>query len=192
MTIRDEFEKYWTSLKGRDHEAYKESVFLHFQEWREFTSTLPSTEELKAQQEVQVAGRDSLAQEIHGVLKPRGYWAPKLERKFYSDLIGAVGAALDSKKPTLDPAKELALVIWSALKIKGFPAPVIEQVTEDNIITHLGKALDTVKEDKEDIQSLVNECETLRACFHGDMPIREKDAKEFLSALSKVQSKEWL
>ncbi len=40
-------------------------------------------------------GRNSLAQEIRGALKSRGFWAPENA----SDLIGAVGAALDAAKP---------------------------------------------------------------------------------------------
>lgn len=61
-------------------------------------------EDTVSNDEIRLFARFSLAIELSNTLSSRGYWTPKISDKNdnYSDLIGALVMALDSKKDTLN------------------------------------------------------------------------------------------
>ncbi len=101
--LRVYFEVYWENLKGKYHPAYKESVFENFKDFQKSMESFPDPKEV--QQDIK-STRDSLAQEIWETLKTRGFWVPHFEKKASSELINAIGMALDSIKKHKD-VKEL-------------------------------------------------------------------------------------
>ncbi|MDD5542929.1 MAG: hypothetical protein PHX83_07110 [Acidobacteriia bacterium] len=73
--------------------------------------------ELKEAREQRDARRDSLAQEIRGLLQARGYWVPSKERDA-CDLISAIGMALAAAEKRARAAEAEFVEIENALGVR--------------------------------------------------------------------------